>query len=349
MNQFSFVDDATINSSTSLIHNRLNFKWSPQHWLLRIGARNRIFYGDQLKSNPVFIKNIANDQGAINMSKVWVDGYGLGAVSFIDRALINYTNQHWDITLGRQRINWGVNMVWNPNDVFNTYIFFDFDYEERPGSDAIRIQYIWKGFSAIEVAAKKGKTKNDYTTAIMFRSNKKGYDYQLLSGLAGKDLFEGIGWAGNIKNAGFKGEITYFHPYKNLNDTNGILSSCISFDYGFNKGWYMNLSVYYNSNGSKNISFLSTQQFFDVSAKQLLPFKYSIFIHIMKQINPLLTIGLSNIYSATNNTCIILPNIQYDLATNWEISLIGQSFFASENNVYRSFGNSIFLRLKWSF
>ena len=33
-----------------------------------------------------------------------------------------------------------MNLVWNPNDLFNAFSFVDFDYEERPGSDALRIQ-----------------------------------------------------------------------------------------------------------------------------------------------------------------------------------------------------------------
>lgn len=349
MEQFSFIDNPDTNSATSLIHNRFNLKWSKKNWLLRLGMRNRIFYGDQLKLNPNFMKIIGEDQGAVNISKVWVQGYNIAIHSIIDRALINYNKNHWDVTVGRQRINWGVNMVWNPNDIFNAYNYFDFDYEERPGSDAVRVQYMWKGFSAIEVAAKKGKNADDYTAAMLFRSNKKGYDFQTLAGVAQKDLLLGLGWAGNIKNAGFKGEFTYFHPYEHINDTTGVLSGCMSLDYSFKNGLYLHVSSYYNSKGNETLNTLSTQQFLNVSAKQLLPFKYSGFFQLSKQINPLFTIGLSNIYSPTNNTWIVVPDIQYSMATNWEITLLGQSFFADKNNVYRSIGNSIFLRLKWSF
>lgn len=349
MDQFSFIDSPDNNTFTSLIHNRLNLKWAPNNWLFRLEARNRIFSGDQLKINRSFMRVVGADDGGLNLTKIWVDELGLGAVSTIDRALINYRNTQWDICLGRQRINWGVNMVWNPNDIFNAYNFFDFDYEERPGSDAVRIQYMWKGFYSLELAVKKGGGDNDYTAAMLLKGNKKGYDYQLLSGVSNKDLLVGAGWAGNIKNAGFKGELTYFHPYKNLLDTNGILSASISFDYSFKEAWYLNFSSYINTQGNSRINYLSTAAFFDISAKQLLPFRYAGFIQLSKQINPLFTVGLSHIYSPTNNTWIVVPNIQYSIASNWEITLLGQSFFAEVNQVYHSLGNSIFLRLKWSF
>lgn len=349
MDQFSFIDSPDNNTFTSLIHNRLNLKWSPNHLLFRLEVRNRIFSGDQLKLNRSFMRIASADDGALNLTKIWIDESGLGAVSTIDRALINYHYKQWDVCIGRQRINWGVNMVWNPNDIFNVYNFFDFDYEERPGSDAIRIQYMWKGFSSIEIAAKKGAGDHDYTAAMLLKGNKKGYDYQILSGLSEKDLLFGTGWAGNLKNAGFKGEFTYFHPYKNMTDTNGVVSGCLSIDYSFKEAWYFNFSTYMNTQGNTRMNFLNTQAFFDISAKQLLPFRYAGFIQLSKQINPLLSAGLSHIYSPTNNTWIVVPNVQYSVASNWEITLLGQSFFTDVNKVYRSLGNSIFLRLKWIF
>lgn len=349
MEQFSFINNPDTHSLSSLVHNRLNLKWAPGHWLFRVEARNRLFYGDQIKNNPDFMNVIGKDPGAINMSNVWWEGYGTGIHSIIDRALINYNNKNWDVTIGRQRINWGLNMVWNPNDIFNTYNFFDFDYEERPGSDAVRIQYQWKGFSAIELAAKKGNEDDDYTAAVMYRSNRSEYDYQTLCGVSQKDLLVGLGWAGNIKEAGFKGEFTYFHPYENLPDTSGLLSGSLSLDYSFKNGVYLNFSSYYNSNGNDQLDFLNTQQFFNINVKQLLPFKYSGFFQISKQVNPLINVGLSNIYSPTNNTWIVVPSVNYSLASNWELTLLGQCFFADVNEVYRTLGNSIFLRLKWSF
>ena len=50
--------------------------------------------------------------------------------TMLDRAWIDYTRGKLQLRLGRQRINWGTNLVWNPNDVFNTFSYFDFDYEE---------------------------------------------------------------------------------------------------------------------------------------------------------------------------------------------------------------------------
>ena len=71
----------------------------------------------------------------------------------IDRVFLEYNKNDWEVRVGRQRINWGINLAWNPNDVFNAYSFFDFDYEERPGSDAIRIRKYTGIASSVELAA----------------------------------------------------------------------------------------------------------------------------------------------------------------------------------------------------
>ena len=73
------------------------------------------------------------------------------------------------------------------------------------------------------------------------------YDIQLITGVYQKDWVMGAGWAGNLKNAGFKGEVTYFVPYESYFNSENVLSASVSVDYGFKKGLYLNSSVLYNS------------------------------------------------------------------------------------------------------
>ncbi|MCK7542259.1 MAG: hypothetical protein MZV63_70990 [Marinilabiliales bacterium] len=66
--------------------------------------------------------------------------------TFIDRASVDFTAGTLQVSAGRQRINWSQALVWNPNDIFNTYSSFDFDYMERPGSDAVRVDLLTGAF-----------------------------------------------------------------------------------------------------------------------------------------------------------------------------------------------------------
>lgn len=99
---------------SNLVHNRLNFKWQSTHFNASAEMRNRL---------------------------LWNSGPGPAYYGKIERGWIEYKSSRWSIKAGRQRINWGMNNAWNPNDVFNAYNMFDFDYEERAGVDGMRIHY----------------------------------------------------------------------------------------------------------------------------------------------------------------------------------------------------------------
>ena len=79
------------------------------------------------------------DNGWINLS--WnitqCDSYLL--YSAVERLYISYNTNKWTFGIGRQRINWSQALMFNPNDIFNGYSFFDFDYPKKAGSDAIRV------------------------------------------------------------------------------------------------------------------------------------------------------------------------------------------------------------------
>lgn len=348
LNEFSFVDSVNELQFTSLLHNRLNFKYIPSEEItVRLELRNRLFYGDNVKNIFSFSEIISNDNGIIDLSWNSINNKNMLFNTTIDRALVNYTKGNWDITLGRQRVNWGMNLVWNPNDIFNTYNFLDFDYEERPGSDAIRVQYYLDEFTKIEIAAKKGRSKDDHIVAAMYKFNKWSYDIQLITGVYQKDWVFGAGWAGNLKNAGFKGEVSYFVPYENTDTSENVLSTSLSVDYGFKNGLFINGSVLYNSTTNDFSGGIENLIFEDITAKNLMPFQYSGFLQLAKEFSPILLASMSTIYSPTNHSVILIPSLDYSIATNWELNFTGQSFFEFKD--YKTLGNSLFLRLRWSF
>lgn len=348
LHEFSFINSLEQLQWTSLLHNRLNFKYSPSEKLtMRLEFRNRLFYGDNVKNIFGFSEFISQDHGITNLSWNIIDNKDLLFNTTIDRVLINYTNGDWDITLGRQRVNWGMNLIWNPNDIFNTYNFLDFDYEERPGSDAIRMQYYIGDFNKIEVAAKKGKSVDDKIVAAMYKFNQYSYDIQLITGIYLNDFIVGAGWAGNLKNTGFKGEVSYFIPYKTYFNSENVLSAAVSVDYGFKKGLYLNGSILYNSSADDASGNLGYFLYTSLSPKNLMPYKYSGFLQLAKEFTPIFRGVVSTIYSPTNHSVIIMPTFDYSVATNWELNFTGQSFFEFEN--YQTLGNSLFIRLRWSF
>lgn len=345
---FSSLVPGTLNDN--LIHNRLNFKWFPSKKLtFAAEARNRVFWGNTVSATPDYGSAFKADPGLVDLSFVWFNENDWAFVSQIDRLYFNWNNDKWEIRVGRQRINWGITSLWNSNDLFNAYTFTDFDYEERPGSDAIRIQHYFGGMSSLEVALKPSKNDSTWVGGMIYRFNKWQYDFQILAGWYNQDVALGLGWAGNIKNASFKGEATYFHPQDSFKDTTGALSLSTSLDYMFKRNVFGSVGYLYNSiglNTNLNLANLTTLSV-PVSAKSLMPARHSFMLSASFPINPLLNVSLAGVYSPKLNFLLAMPSLGYSISNSWELALFAQAYWAGNN--LDNIGNGVYLRLKYSF
>ena len=243
---FNFADQDSVLLD-NLIHHRLNLAYYPSdNFTAKLEIRNRVFTGDLVKLFPNYGELIDVNNDYFDLSFMPVNRDNLVIHSMIDRAYVQYNKDDWEVTLGRQRLNWGVNLAWNPNDLFNSYSFFDFDYEERPGSDALRIRKYTGYASEIEFAIKAADSFEELTSAIKYQINRWNYDIQFIGGVMQNNLAVGTGWAGSIGGMGFKGELTYLDEFGT--DNSGFLTS-ISFDYMLPNSLYFNASGLYNSYG----------------------------------------------------------------------------------------------------
>ncbi len=330
----------------NLLHNRLNFKYYiNDKWTFKSDLRNRIFYGNR----SIFLQNFDEDAGNdfVDLSGNIVNGEGLLWHAMIDRLYFEYASNDWEIRIGRQRINWGINTVWNPNDIFNAFNFADFDYEERPGSDAIRITHYTGPTSSVELAINVADSWDEMVVGGLWKFNKGNYDFQLLSGFFENDLVIGGGWAGNIKNASIKGEFAYFAPL--VEEREKAFAGTLAIDYNFNKGLYLNLGFLFNSAGvtTGGLESLFTSQ---LSAKNLYPFKYAIFTQVNQPLSPLLSIGIANIYSPSQAKALFFnPTVTYSISDNWDLTMVGQLMFNQGVENYESPIQAFFLRFRYSF
>lgn len=331
----------------NFLHNRLDFRWFPhENWTVTLEARNRFFYGQFVTLNPNYAE-LVDYNDYLDLSWTWMDETSVVGHSILDRAFVQYSKGKFEARLGRQRINWGVTTVWNPNDIFNAFNFFDWDYEERPGSDALRLQYYTGFASRVELAVKMGKTLDQTVIAGLWKFNKWNYDIQLLGGIAQGDATLGLGWAGYIQGLGFKGEFTYFHPYRDWAETEGSLSATIGVDYSFSSGLYIQLGGLFNSLGVTEYDGTSLLNF-NVSAKNLSPFKYNVIVQGAFPVSPLFNASFGLMYSPGPHSTILFPGVTYSLKENWDLDFLGQIFLA-EDDGFRSLANVLFLRMKWSF
>ncbi len=349
LHTYLIYDALSTELSDQLLHNRLNVKYYVNDaWTFRAELRSRLFYGELVRSFGDYrqlVDNANNDYFDLD----WIIGSGSSWVAhtMLDRLAVEYSKGDWEIKLGRQRINWGINTFWNAHDIFNTFSFTDFDYEERPGSDALSVRYFTGPTSSITFAAKAANHIRRTTFGGLLKLNQGSYDIQILGGYYQDNGVAGVGWAGNLGNFGFKGEWSYFHA---LSDQAGdhVFTGASGIDYSFVNGLYFQFGGMYNSGGEKSTSI--TQLFtFELSAKNQYPYTGAIYLQGAYPITPLLSTSLSFIYSPVKvHPLFINPGISFSIASNWDLDILSQMLFEKQQH-FKSSVKAIFLRLKFSY
>ncbi len=348
-----------------LIHARLNTRWYPlQSLTAALEFRFRAYYGSSVEKIPGFLDQIKSHHEFADLDAVlWNKGKTLGYLE-TDRLWLDWVKDKFELTVGRQRIAWGTSWVWNPTDLFNPQSPLDFDYEELPGTDAVRMQYYTGPVTKIEAAVRPAKSSDRVIAAGLVSLNKWNYDFNLLGGIKNNRWVIGGGWSGDILDAGFRGEFTVMQKpglltkYKSLPliipvyvplsaFSDPVFSFVVSGDYTFTNSFYIHTEVlYYNSGKTENAG-LYQQEALDLG--MLSPSRWSIYQEFSYDITPLLRGSLFGIYNPDDRSYVIVPSASYSVITNLDLYLIALLFNGDTLTQYGDYGSSLYARIKYSF
>lgn len=353
----AFTDDLDSLLAGNLIMGRLNLDASWPWLSATLETRSRIVYGE-----PAGIPGVADalefDLGAADLSWNIVEEAGLIWNIAFDRAYLESDSDLWRARVGRQRINWGMAQAWNPNDLFNAFDFLDLRYVERPGSDAVRFQY-YPAFargSALEIDMAAALRENENTvSAVRVGWNQWETDFQALTGWQLGDLAFGGGWAANVKEAGFKGEATWF---QSVTDTgSSVFVATAILDYSFSNRLYASTSILFNSSGTGNFGLLGGEiirQEAQSKSKNPFPSKWAYLVQARKTYNVLWTGSLALLYAPDADAALAMPVLTYSIADDWDfegflISMVGHGKQAEAQDLgVRSIFQFLSIRFRWS-
>jgi len=343
---FEEPEDEWLNSS--MLHNRLNFKaYAGSRITMALEVRNRFVLGDMVQLDPTYAPALASDPGWVDMSWNILSEQSFVLNTFIDRAWINYTTGKLQLTAGRQRINWSQTLVWNPNDIFNTYSFFDFDYVERPGSDAIRAVYSTGASSAAEMVVKLDSADR-VTIAALYRFSLLNTDLQFFAGETDGELFAaGAGWSGALGSYSIRGETSLFTPLENSSAEQTTFIATVGVDKVFSDKITALVQMMYSNNPFVLDTFTELYKG-AITASQLAFSEFSAIGQLTWTPVPLLNISLSAIWYPDLKGYFAVGSVDWSMAENVDFSLIMQHF----DNVISGEVSKInlgFVRIKYSF
>lgn len=350
LQNWAFSADKNSLISGGFFHNRLIFNYQPDTtWTFNAQLRNRLFYGEWVRFQPGFADQLDTDNGWLDLSFVPINRASLVGSVAMDRLWAQWQHGRWKARIGRQRINWGMALTWNPNDWFNAMNFLDFDYEERPGTDALRLTWQQGDFSSLEMAVSPADSLTGWTGALRFAGNFREYDWQVLTGVWRNRLATGVGWAGNLGEMGFKGEASAFYPLASyLGDLR--VSVTASLDRTLGDEWFVSGGFLFNSAGRSSAASLAELSRTNLAADNLMPGKVSLLTSGSYAVSPILTASCTVVYSPNGNLCIIVPSTAWSIAENWDLDLTTQLFWLDDSQGnWENLLNWIFFRTRWSF
>ncbi|MEJ2050409.1 MAG: hypothetical protein P8Y60_11350 [Calditrichota bacterium] len=312
-----------------LFHFRLNTYWYPSNTLRgSMQLRMRAFYGNSVEKIPDFLDQIKTNYDFTNLDAVLWDAKNSLGYAQIDRLWLDYSLKNLELTLGRQRIAWGTALVWNVIDLYNPKSVLDFDYEEKPGTDALRLQYYTGPVSKLELVDKPGETFKETIIAGLYSVNAYNYDFYVIGGVRNDRWVAGGAWS--------------LYSYDKT-----VVSFVLSADYTFSNSFYIHTESLFNGNGKTRNTGVFQNEALQIG--MLSPARWSLYQEFSYDITPLTRGTLFGIFNPNDKSYIIVPMLTHSLATNWDLLLIGLLAQGDPLTEYGDYGTSVYVRLKYSF
>jgi hypothetical protein len=346
----STLDSPEGNTVDHLLHARLNTKWFPTDDLTGVlELRFRGYFGETVERTPDFADEIKNRNVYSNVdATLWASKSSLG-YGEVDRGYATWSPDNWQFTVGRQRIAWGTNLVWNVIDIFNPLSVLDFDYEERPSVDAVRVQYYTGPVTSISAAYKPTTTYSKSIGAVLWTLHHWNYDFHFLGGQRYGLNFGGLGWAGDIGGGGFRGEgLVSQVPDALGNPTSqAMVSAALSGDYTFPNSFYIHTEILYNSMGVTKDAAL-----FRLRAEQLSllsPARWSVYQEFSYNISPLVRGSVFALINPDDGSIAFVPSVTWSAVTDLDLMALGLIFSGPTESEFGGTGKGIYVRGRWSF
>ena len=99
------------------------------------------------------------------------------------RGYLFFESEKVEVTLGRQRIPWGVGRLWNPIDRFNAIGPLAIEPDQNQGVDAVNLRWLFSGFTSLEAVYAAADDSDDQSYAARLHGMYRDVDYSVVAGV----------------------------------------------------------------------------------------------------------------------------------------------------------------------
>ncbi len=215
---FDAVGELDVFESFTRARLQLDGRWSPR-WSgrivydheFRLGVLDRL--GDTLAAPPdTFLGAEAE-----------IHAFGLGRHRdhrrwrhALYRGYLRYEGDHIELTVGRQRIPWGVGRLWNPIDRFNAIPPLAVEGDQSPGIDAVETRWLFSGFSYLQGVYAPATRSRDARYAIRWQGVLRDVDVSVMAGVFEQARTLGGDLSGNLGEGAWRLEAVWTDPERRV-------------------------------------------------------------------------------------------------------------------------------------
>jgi len=276
-------------------------------------------------TNPFVTTNSIYSRQAIDMTWNLYENGDFKVDEYIDRLFFKQTFGDFELTLGRQRINWGVGRVWQPTDRFHPINPANYVKIEKTGADALSFKYFFGLLTDAEIVVNFKENIKNYNYGLRVRTNFSPFTTSLILGYFDNEPNAGFDLSGNIAGAGIRTEGIY--AYNKEHPDSSYMRFIIGIDNQFNSKIYALIEFQYNGEGTTckyRYDFMKI-----ITGKMMNTGVYYLAETLNYQIHPLLILSINLMQNINDGSGYISPFVMWSALENLSINAGGM--FAYSN------------------
>jgi hypothetical protein len=294
----------------------------------------------------------------------------------VDRLYAEYYAEGIVLTVGRQRVAWGVSDYFRPLDRFAPFAPAAIDKSERAGIDAVRVSLPRGRLSNLEFVYQPGHRFDSPRFGGQVRTNFSEWDVGIVGFVEERESRDNRGkmvggsLSGPMFGAGVKGEFLYAwddrvgtnHMHlddlrfgSELRNTHGepaihtsYARATLGASYGFEwRNLVVSSEAYYDGTGATNPWYYDTDALW--MGDRLTLARYYAAGSASLLATPLVALNAAAIVNAADGSWLLNPSVTWDPITDFQIIAGAQIFYGNDHEEYASQPNSLYAILSWHF
>ena len=279
----------------------------------------------------------------LDMEKTWQHGDHASSLLQVDRLNLHWRTGDMDVTLGRQAVGFGRILIFSPLDVIAPFAPDALDTDIRRGVDTLQGIYNYGMDGQVAATAVWGENSSDNSLLATLTDNRYGVDLLMITGrLRNRPMF-GAGLAGSLGPLGLKGEFSFYQG-KDTNKTGGDLHdsfavAAVEAWYRFESGISLVTQYLYNGPGVGNPKDYN-KVLLSAPLQEGLTYllgRHYLMVAPTYEIHPLATVQGIVIYNLDDDSALIRPTLDLNLADNVTLQIFWTSHIGDKPRTVSAF------------